>query len=196
VASFSSDHPAEGLRVRPPRLAARDVLGRLPPRYPAALVVALPLVALVFARFGASGRSLVAAFLVTSLAVLSAIDIAERRLPNRIVLPSAAIVLAAQTALFPDRALEWALAAAGASLVLLSLQLVYPVGLGMGDVKLALLLGAALGAAVVTAFALAFVAAGVYALGLMARYGLGARRRTMPLGPFLAAGAIAALLLL
>jgi leader peptidase (prepilin peptidase)/N-methyltransferase len=158
-------------------------------------VVALPLVAIVFARFGASARAFVAAFFVASLALLSAIDIAERRLPNRIVLPSTAVVLAAQTALFPDRAHEWALAAVGAALVLLGLLLVHPAGLGMGDVKLALLLGAALGGAVVTGFILAFVAAGLYALGLMARYGLDARGRSMPLGPFLAAGAIAALLL-
>lgn len=194
MASFSSDHPGEALRFPPLRLAAvREALLR--PRYAAALAVALPLVAIVFARFGASGRSLVASFFVTSLIVLSAIDIAERRLPNRIVLPSAAVVLAAQTALFPERALEWVLAAFGASLVLLLLLLVHPAGLGMGDVKLALLLGAALGSAVVTAFVLASVAAGVYALGLLARYGLEARRRTIPFGPFLAAGAIAALLL-
>ncbi|HEV3479695.1 MAG TPA: A24 family peptidase [Gaiellaceae bacterium] len=197
MASFSSDHPGERRAVIPPlRLpAARDVLRHVRPRYAAALAVALPLVAIVFARFGASGRALVAAFFVSCLAVLSAIDIAERRLPNRIVLPSAALVFAAQTALFPDRALEWALAAAGASLFLLVPLLVSSAAVGMGDVKLALLLGAALGSAVVTAFVLASVAAGVYALALIARYGLDARRRTIPLGPFLAAGAVAALLL-
>jgi leader peptidase (prepilin peptidase)/N-methyltransferase len=195
-----SDHPMEAVLAVVPamrrRRAARDVVRRVcAPRYAAALAVAVPLVGLVFVRFGASGRSLVGAFFVASLAVLSAIDIAERRLPNRIVLPSAAAVLAAQTTLFPDRALEWTLAAVGASLFLLVPLLVHPAAIGMGDVKLALLLGAALGSAVITAFVLAFVAAAVYAIVLLARHGLVARRRTLALGPFLAFGGIAALLL-
>lgn len=199
MASFSED-PMDALpgvgsplqRLRAPYEALRSLRAR---RYAAAFAVAVPLAGLVFARFGLSGRSLVGAFFVSSLAVLAAIDIAERRLPNRIVLPSAAAVLAAQALLFPDRALEWTLAALGASLVLLVPFLVRPAALGMGDVKLALLLGAALGGAVVTALVLAFVAAAVYAVTLLARYGGAARHRTMPLGPFLAFGGIAALLL-
>jgi leader peptidase (prepilin peptidase) / N-methyltransferase len=175
---------------------AREALRPLrAPRYAAALAVSVPLVALVFARFGASGHALVGAFFVASLAVLSAIDVAERRLPNRIVLPSAAAVLAAQTALFPDRALEWTLAAVVASLFLLVPALVHPAALGMGDVKLALLLGAALGSAVVSALVLGFLAAAVYALVLLGRHGAAGRRRTMPLGPFLAFGGVAAVLL-
>jgi leader peptidase (prepilin peptidase) / N-methyltransferase len=177
-------------------VGAREALRSLrAPRYAAAVAIAVPLVALVFVRFGAGGRAVVGAFFVATLAVLSAIDVAERRLPNRIVLPSAAVVLAAQTALFPDRALEWTLAAVGASLFLLVPALVHPAALGMGDVKLALLLGAALGSAVVSAFFLAFLAAAAYAVVLLGRYGVGARRRTMPLGPFLAFGGVAALLL-
>lgn len=176
--------------------AARDRLrGLSRPRYTGAFAVALPLVVFAFFRFGAGGRFAVAAFVIASLCVLSAIDLAERRLPNRIVLPSAAAVLAAQIALFPDRTLEWVVAALGSWLVLLLLWCAYPDGLGMGDVKLALLLGAALGSAVLTALFLGAVAAAVYALFLLARDGASARRRTIPLGPFLAFGAIAVLLL-
>jgi leader peptidase (prepilin peptidase) / N-methyltransferase len=160
-----------------------------------AVAVALPLVGLALLRFGASGHFVVAGFFIASLCVLSAVDIAERRLPNRIVLPSAAAVLLAQIALSPDRALEWILAAIGAALILLVPLLIRPAGLGMGDVKLALLLGAALGSAVITALFLGFLAAAAYALVLLARHGLVARRRTIPLGPFLAFGGIAALLL-
>jgi leader peptidase (prepilin peptidase) / N-methyltransferase len=160
-----------------------------------AVALSVPIVGLALFRFGMSGRFVVAAFFIVTLCVLSAIDVAERRLPNRIVLPSAAAVLTAQIALFPDRALEWTLAAAGASLLLLVPLLVHPAGLGMGDVKLALLLGAALGGAVITALFLGFVAAAAFALLLLARHGLAARRRTIPLGPFLAFGGIAALLL-
>jgi leader peptidase (prepilin peptidase) / N-methyltransferase len=199
LASFT-DHPLEAVVAVVPtmrrRRAARAALRWLcAPRYAAALAVAVPLVGLVFVRFGASGRSVVGAFFVASLVVLSAIDLAERRLPNRIVLPSAVAVLAAQTTLFSDRALEWTLAAVGASLFLLVPLLVHPAAIGMGDVKLALLLGAALGSAVITAFVLAFVAAALYAVVLLARHGLVARRRTLALGPFLALGGIAALLL-
>lgn len=198
MASFSSDQPMSTAPAFGPafRRVARDALRRFPsPHYLLGLAAALPLVALVFARFGVSGRSAVGAFFVASLALLSVIDIVERRLPNRIVLPSAAAVLAAQTLLFPDRTLEWMVAAIGASLVLLVPLLVHPAGLGMGDVKLALLLGAALGSAVITAFLVGFLAAAAYALVLLVRHGLVARHQTIPLGPFLAFGGIAALLL-
>ena len=160
-----------------------------------AATVALVLVALCFLRFGLSLRALVAAFFVTVLVVLSAIDIRERRLPNRIVLPSAAVVLAAHIALFPDRALEWIVAALGAALFLFVPLLVYPAGMGMGDVKLALLLGAGLGASVATALVVGLVASSFVALGLVARRGAAARKATMPFGPFLALGAVVALFL-
>jgi leader peptidase (prepilin peptidase)/N-methyltransferase len=198
MASFS-DQPMSGVAavfVTRRRRAVVDALRAVRlSRHTYAFAVALPLVGLAVLRFGASGRMAVAAFFIVVLCVLSAIDIAERRLPNRIVLPSAAAVLVAQTALAPDRALEWALAAVGASAVVLLPQLVYPAGLGMGDVKLALLLGAALGSAVIAALLIGFLAAAVYALVLLGRHGLSARRRTIPLGPFLAFGGVAALLL-
>jgi leader peptidase (prepilin peptidase)/N-methyltransferase len=198
VASFSDYPPGAVPAVMPAARSlrtARDALRGIPfpPLLP--IAVGLPLVALVVARFGAGGRAVVGGFVVLVLVALSAVDIAERRLPNRIVLPSAMAVLVAQTALFPDRVLEWILAAVGAALVLLIPLLVYPAGLGMGDVKLGLLLGAALGSAVLAALVVGFLAAAVYALVLLARHGLGARRRTIPLGPFLAFGGIAALLL-
>jgi leader peptidase (prepilin peptidase)/N-methyltransferase len=199
VASFTEDTLDAPPTVTVPAQRLRAACAALRPihaaRYAAALAVAVPLAGLVVARFGLTGRAAVGVFFVASLSLLSATDIAERRLPNRIVLPSAALVLAAQALLFPDRALEWTLAALGASLALLVPLLVRPDALGMGDVKLALLLGAALGSAVVVALVLAFLAAAVYAVTLLARHGAAARSRTMPLGPFLALGGVAALLL-
>jgi leader peptidase (prepilin peptidase) / N-methyltransferase len=199
MASFS-DEPIGGgaVLVMTPRRrpAVLDTLRTVPiRRYAGACAVALPLLGLAFVRFGATGRFAVAAFFIATLCVLSAIDIAERRVPNRIVLPAAAAVLIAQTALAPDRALEWSLSAIGASLALLLPHLVYPAGLGMGDVKLALLLGAALGSTVFTALFIGFLAAAVCALLLLAGHGLAARRRTIPFAPFLAYGGIVALLL-
>ena len=158
-----------------------------------AVAVAAALVALCFVRFGFTGRALVAAFFVSVLVVLSLIDFRERRLPNRIVLPAALLVLAAQVALFPDRALEWVVAALGAALFLFLPLLVYPAGMGMGDVKLALLLGAALGRSVVLALVLALAASFIAGVALIAARGVAARKAYIPFGPFLAGGAIAAL---
>jgi len=73
--------------------------------------------------------------------------------------------------------------------------LIYPPGLGMGDVKLALLLGAALGTDVVGAVLLGTVAAAVFGLVLMVRNGAEARKRAIAFGPFLALGGLIALLL-
>jgi leader peptidase (prepilin peptidase)/N-methyltransferase len=138
-------------------------------------------------------HGVVVAFFATVLVVLSVIDVRTRRLPNRIVLPSAAVVLAAQLVLFPERWLEWVVAALGASLFLLGAALAHPGGLGMGDVKLALLLGAALGWSVAPALLIGLVAASVAGLVLIARNGWGARKATIPLGPFLALGGLAAI---
>ncbi len=158
-----------------------------------ALAVATALVALCFVRFGLTGRALVAAFFVSVLVALSLIDFRERRLPNRIVLPASVLVLAAQIALFPDRALEWVLGAVGAALFLFIPLLVYPAGMGMGDVKLALLLGAALGRSVALALVVGLTASFVAGVTLIALRGVAARKMYIPFGPFLAGGSIVAL---
>ena len=144
-------------------------------------------------RFGLEVDGLVAAGSVAVLVVLTSIDLAERRLPNRIVLPSVGIALAIQVASRPDQAAEWTLASVAAAGALLVLALVYPGGLGLGDVKLALLLGALLGQAVVPALVLAFVSVIPVALYLLLRDGAQARRTVIPFGPFLAFGAIVVL---
>jgi|SRR5215210_3965858 len=140
-------------------------------------------------------HALVDAFFVAVLVVLSVIDVRTRRLPNRIVLPGAAVVFVAQVALEPERALEWTLAAFGAFAVLYVLAAINPGGLGMGDVKLALLLGAALGWQVLAALLVGFLLAALAGGLMIVRGGWGARKSTLPLGPFLAAGGIAALFL-
>ena len=149
----------------------------------------------VVAKFGVGGRGFVAASVVCVLVVLSRIDLEQRILPNRIVLPAAGLVCAAQLLLAPDRALEWVLAPFAAALALLLPSLVSPGGIGMGDVKLGLLLGASLGADVVTAVILAFLFVFPVAVWLLVRGGAAARKTGIPLGPFLAAGAVVALFL-
>jgi len=122
---------------------------------------------------------------------VSAIDIEHRIVPNRIVLPATAVVLVAQLLLEPS--LEWPVAALGASGFLLAAALAYPKGMGMGDVKLALLLGAMLGWTVAVALLVGLVAAAVPALVIVARRGRAARGVGIPFAPFLAFGALVAL---
>jgi leader peptidase (prepilin peptidase) / N-methyltransferase len=157
---------------------------------------AVALAAGVLIRYGPSAAGLIAAFTTAVLVVLSLIDFESHRLPNRIVLPSAALVLAAQLISAPDHWGAWIGASLGAFACFLVLAIVYPGGLGMGDVKLALLLGAALGSAVLPALLVGTLAAGVAGCVVLAHEGRRARRRALPFGPFLAFGAITILLLL
>jgi leader peptidase (prepilin peptidase) / N-methyltransferase len=150
--------------------------------------------ALVVAHLGLGGRALIGVFFVSSLAVLSAIDIERRLLPNRIVLPSFAVVLVAQLTLFPDQALEWIGACLGAAFILLIAALIKPGGLGFGDVKLGLLLGAGLGESVLTGLAVGLLAIWPVAIYLYARHGRAAGKIALPFGPFLGLGAVVALL--
>jgi len=151
------------------------------------------LIAGCFARFGLSGRAFVGAFFCAVLVALAAIDAEHMILPDRIVLPAAAIVLVAQCALYPDRALEWILAAVATSGFLFLALLAYPRGMGMGDVKLALLMGAALGKAVTVAMAVGMLSALAVSVVLFARQGISARKAKIPFGPFLAFGSVVAL---
>ena len=160
-------------------------------RYPAVELTAALLVGGCVWKFGLHAEALVASFFCLVLVALSATDLEHRIIPNRIVLPAAAIVLAAQTALKPSP--EWAIAALGASGALFLAALAYPGGMGMGDVKLALLLGAMLGRTVPIALLLGMAAALVPGLVLLARHGFKARKMGIPLGPFLALGSVVAL---
>jgi leader peptidase (prepilin peptidase)/N-methyltransferase len=122
---------------------------------------------------------------------VSATDLSHRIIPNVIVLPAAAVVLVAQTVLEPSP--QWLLGALGAFLFLFIAAIAYPGGMGMGDVKLALLLGAMLGRTVPVALMVGMITALVPSVVLLARHGKAARKMGIPFGPFLALGGLAAL---
>jgi leader peptidase (prepilin peptidase)/N-methyltransferase len=164
----------------------------IPWKYPLVELLTALLVGASVLAFGFSAQAAVAAFFCAALVAVSVVDLERRIIPNRIVLPAAAVVLAAQTLLFPSP--EWALAAVGASLFLFLAALAYPAGMGMGDVKLALLLGAMLGRTVPVAMMIAMIAALVPAVALLIRHGSAARKMGIPFGPFLAFGGVVALL--
>jgi leader peptidase (prepilin peptidase)/N-methyltransferase len=165
-----------------------------PPLVGATLGVAIALVGASLLRFGVGPEAILAAYFSCVLVVLSAIDLERRILPNRIVVPSTIVVLAGRIALEPARTREWILAGAAAFAFFYVIALVYPGGLGLGDVKLAALLGVGLGAAVVPAFVIGMTAAAVYSIALLLRDGAKARKATIAYGPFLALGALVALL--
>jgi leader peptidase (prepilin peptidase)/N-methyltransferase len=163
-------------------------------RWPASLAAAaLAIASLVHFGFGA--RGLISAGLVCCLCVLAAIDLECRVIPNRIVLPATGIILVAQLAFFGDFALEWIACGLGAALVLFLPTLFKADAIGMGDVKLGLLLGVGLGIDVVRALLLGSLAAVPAALWILATRGVDARSETIPLGPFLALGGVLALFL-
>ena len=158
------------------------------PVYPLVEAVTATLVVACVAVFGPTPEAALAAGFCAVLVTLSVIDVR-----HRIVLPAAAVALVVHTLIDPSP--QWAIAALAASGFLFLAVLAYPKGLGMGDVKLALLLGAVLGASVSVALMVGFLAALVPAAVLFARYGSAARKMAVPLVPFLALGAVVALFL-
>ena len=164
---------------------------RIPPRDLAIeLATALLLVGCVLA-FGLTAKAAAAAIACAALVVVTATDLERRIVPNRVVLPAAATVLVLQTVSHPSP--EWALGAVGAAGFLLLAALAYPGGMGMGDVKLALLIGALLGLTTPVGIMLGLLLALVPSAVLLARHGARARRLAIPFAPFLAAGAVVAL---
>jgi leader peptidase (prepilin peptidase)/N-methyltransferase len=164
---------------------------RIPPRDLAIeLTTALLLVGCVLA-FGLTAKAAAAGIACAALVVVTATDLERRIIPNTVVLPAAVAVLALQTISHPSP--EWTIGAVGAAGFLLAAVLAYPAGMGMGDVKLALLIGALLGRITPVGLMLGFFLALLPSLVLFARRGMTARKVKIPFAPFLAAGALIAL---
>jgi leader peptidase (prepilin peptidase)/N-methyltransferase len=140
---------------------------------------------------------LVLAFLGVVLAV---IDATTRRLPNRITYPAfpvvAVLLLAASVGVGDvGRLGRGLLAAAGVGGYFLLLALIWPQGLGLGDVKLVPTLALALGwlswGAVVVGLTAAFLLGGLAGLTAIVVFGR-SRRSLLPFGPWLVAGTLLA----
>jgi prepilin signal peptidase PulO-like enzyme (type II secretory pathway) len=148
---------------------------------------------LAFLRFGLVWRLPLAWFFIAVMIVIAFIDWDLMIIPNKIVLPAAVIGLGASIALDPDRWWVYVVAAVGAALFLFILALIWPGGMGMGDVKLALFMGAVLGSMVIAAMFLAFLFGAIVGLILIASK-LKTRKDAIPFGPYLALGSVLALL--
>jgi leader peptidase (prepilin peptidase) / N-methyltransferase len=149
------------------------------------------LAGICLAVFGFTAEAAVNALGCAVLVAVTVTDLERRIVPNRIIVPALAVALVVQTV--RDPSVEWIVAALGAGGFFLIAALVYPAGLGMGDVKLAAFLGAWLGASVVVALFAGSILALVPAVVLLATRGGAARKIGIPFAPFLAGGAVIAL---
>jgi leader peptidase (prepilin peptidase)/N-methyltransferase len=173
----------------------RSCKTRISPRYPIVeALTALLAVSVVLVKHSAVDIAL-GLTLVGILVPVALIDLEHRIIPNKITLPAAIAAVAIGAALHPAGVVEQLIAGAAAGGFLLAFLLAYPRGMGMGDVKLAAVLGLFLGRSVAVAI-LSGVLIGALVGGLiMARLGVTQGRKTaVPFGPFLAIGGVIALL--
>jgi leader peptidase (prepilin peptidase)/N-methyltransferase len=174
----------------------RDCGGPIAGRY--ALVeagTAVLFVAVAAARHDDPADLVLGLVLVAFLVPLVLIDLDVRLLPNAITLPAAVVAIALGSVLDPSGEVERLLAGAAAGGFFLLAALAYPRGMGIGDVKLAAVLGLFLGRAVAAALLVALVAGVLVGVAIIARKGAAEGRKTaVPFGPFLALGGVVALL--
>jgi leader peptidase (prepilin peptidase)/N-methyltransferase len=138
---------------------------------------------------------LLTASLVLLLGVVTVSDLRTRLVPDVPLVLGLGLAIAAGALSAPGELPGRLAAGTGAAGFLLAAALIRPDGMGLGDVKLAGVIGVYLGADVIAAMAIAFAAGSVVGLALIARHGWTARRRTIPFAPCLALGAVVALAL-
>jgi leader peptidase (prepilin peptidase)/N-methyltransferase len=164
------------------------------PRYPLVeAVTAAVFVAVALIR-GVDNDLLLELPFAAVLVAVAAIDVEHRIVPNRIVVPAAVFGLVAAALVDRAQLPELLIAGAAAFTALLVAALAYPGGMGMGDVKLAGIMGLYLGAAVAPALLAAFTAGAGVGLVILGRDGASARKRAVPFAPFLALGGLVGLL--
>jgi leader peptidase (prepilin peptidase)/N-methyltransferase len=172
----------------------RDCGARISARYPLVeALMAVLWVAVVLTQDGAASIALGLAF-VTLLVPVALIDLEHRIIPNRLLVPFAVVAVAILAIGEPSELPEHLIAGAAAGGFFLLAALAYPRGMGMGDVKLAAVMGLYLGRAVAPALLAALIFGTVVGLVVIARVGAAAGRKTaVPFGPFLALGGLVGL---
>ena len=171
----------------------RSCGAQISPRYP--LVEALTAALCAGAVLAHDSASAVALSIALILIVIPAalIDLEHRIIPNKLTALGAVVALALGLALDPSGEPQRLIAAAGAGGFLLLAALAYPGGMGMGDVKLAAVVGLFVGRAVAPAILIALLCGVLVGAAIVARKGTRAGRKTaIPFGPFLAFGAVVA----
>ena len=172
----------------------RDCHAPISARYPLVEALTALLCLLVVAVKGLEPEALLGVVLVLLLVPITLIDLEHRIIPNTLTLLGAVSGVALVAALLTDRLPEHLIAAAAAGGFFLIAAVAYPAGMGMGDVKLAAVLGIFLGRAVAPALFAALLAGSLVGVALVARHGAAARKRGIPFGPWLAFGGLVGLL--
>jgi leader peptidase (prepilin peptidase) / N-methyltransferase len=178
--------------TRPQPVPSRP-LGEVLPKGARAVVVGAVAAALVagdLVRFGATAWAYIGIVLCPALVLLASIDLKHRLLPNRIVLPTALVVVVVVAATQPGDLVTHLAAGIALGALFFAVGAFFPGSLGMGDAKVGLLLGLALGSKTLGAVELALFAVLIAALWMIATQGMAARKKTIPFGPFLALGGI------
>lgn len=205
VVSPPSACPSCGAQVRPfdniPILSWLILRGRcrncgepISARYPLVEALTAALAALVPIFLGADEDVWLGFALVIVLVPLTFIDLDHRILPNKITYPAVPLAILLVAVFDVDDLPEHLIAGAAAFALLFAAAWFYPNGMGVGDVKLAGVLGLFLGRNVAPALFIAFLLGSVVGLAVIARKGIKEGRKTaVPFGPFLAIGGLAGL---
>ncbi len=172
----------------------RSCSERISPRYPLVELLTAVLFVAVALVNGFDAELAVLLPFAAMLITVADIDLEHRIVPNRILLPMAVWGVAASAVVRTDDLPVLLAAGAAAFTFLLVAALVHPAGMGMGDVKLAGVMGLYLGASIAPALLVAFLTGSVVGVALMLRHGAGGRKRGIPFAPFLAIGGIVGLL--
>jgi leader peptidase (prepilin peptidase)/N-methyltransferase len=171
----------------------RNCATRISARYPLVELVTGVLFAAVAVSNGLSDDLVVLLPFAAMLIAVADIDLEHRIVPNKILVPMAVYGFAASAVVRTDMLPELLIAGAAAFTFLLVAALIHPAGMGMGDVKLAGVMGLYLGASIAPALLVAFLSGSVVGIGVMLKHGAGGRKKGVPFAPFLAFGAIVAL---
>jgi leader peptidase (prepilin peptidase)/N-methyltransferase len=172
----------------------RECGERISPRYPLVeLATAAVFAAVVLVRGLNDDLAVLLPFAAMLIAVAD-IDLEHRIVPNKILLPMAVWGVAASAVVRTGMLPELLIAGAAAFTFLLVAALIHPAGMGMGDVKLAGVMGLYVGASIAPALLIAFLSGSVVGVAVLLREGPKGRKKGVPFAPFLALGGIVALL--
>jgi leader peptidase (prepilin peptidase)/N-methyltransferase len=163
-------------------------------RYPLVELATALLCAGVVLDKGADSDAILGIALVLLLVPVTLIDLDHRIIPNTLMIIGTVVAPVILLATDADSLVEHLIAAFAAGGFFFLAALAYPAGMGMGDVKLAFVLGLFLGSAVAPALLIALLSGTVIGIAIIARKGQAEGRKTaVPFGPFLALGAVVAL---
>jgi leader peptidase (prepilin peptidase)/N-methyltransferase len=163
-------------------------------RYPIVEAVTAALLVAVVLDKGADSDAWLGIAFVLLLVPVTLIDLDYRIIPNTLMLVGTVVSVALLLLTDPGALTEHLIAAAAAGGFLLLAALAYPSGMGMGDVKLAAVMGLFLGRAVAPAMFVALITGSVVGAAIIASKGAKEGRKTaIPFGPYLAFGGLVGL---